>query len=409
MKISSYLRLRIIDVLFVIAIGAFSAIWLQMLPRIAALFPICFAVSLLSAKYLAHSEKLRYLLGSTALGAIFAGQLMFPLEYYFFVQSAFKAMFIFAYVYPNLLVGLLLGISLPCLFFKLALASHIPYLIFRGQMVGAFIVPILCHSISYLIYRLIAERNAYRELSVTLRLEIDQEYKEREIINEKLNRLGRLNMVGQMAATMAHEIRNPLTTVRGYLQYFERKDCFSEYKDALQLMIEEIDRANAIISEYLSLAKNKSIDLKRANLTNILLSLKPLLENDANSAGHSVYFDLHDTADIIVDESEIKQMVINLVRNGWEAMTNRGQITITTCMHEDKVLLSVKDRGPGIPKHVIKKLGTPFFSTKEMGTGLGLAVCFHIVERHGALIHFEPTEQGTTVSVSFPVLVQKIE
>jgi len=403
LKISSYLRPHIINVLFVIAVGAFSAVWLHMLPMIAALFPICFAVSLLAAKYLAHSEKLRYFLGSIAFGAIFAGQLLFPLEYYSFVQIVFKVVFIFAYVYPNALVGLLLGICLACLFLKLALVSHIPVEVFKGQMIGIFMVPILCHSISYLIYSLIDERNAYRELSVKLRGEIEHEYKERESINEKMNRLDRLNLVGQMAASIAHEIRNPLTSVRGYLQYFERKDCFSEYRNALQLMIEELDRANAIISEYLSLAKNKSIELKRANLTNILLAIKPMLEADAICTGHTVYFDMHDTADIIMDESEIKQMVINFVRNAWEAMENRDQITITTCMHEDKALLSIKDRGAGIPKHVIEKLGTPFFSTKEMGTGLGLAVCFRIAERHGALIHFESTEQGTTVTVSFRI------
>jgi signal transduction histidine kinase len=399
LKAPSYHRLRIINILFVIAVGAISVAWLSMLPKLAALFPICFAVSLLSAKYLARTEKLRYLLGAAALGAIFTGLPL--LEYRYFLQIIFKVAFLFAYVYPNLLVGVLLGLCLVCLFLKAALAAHIPFDAFMGQMIGIFMVPVLCHSISYLIYRLLDERNAYRDLNVKLRAEIEQEYKERERVNKKMNRLDRLNLVGQMAASIGHEVRNPLTSVRGYLQYFERKDCFSEYRDDLQLMIEELDRANAIITEYLSLAKNKSIALKRANLNNILLVLKPMLEVNAIPIGHTVYFDLHDTVDIIMDESEIKQLVINLVRNGWEAMTKPGQITITTCMHEDEVLFSIRDRGPGIPQHIIDKLGIPFFSTKEMGTGLGLAVCFHIVERHGALIHFEPSEQGTTVKVIF--------
>lgn len=144
-------------------------------------------------------------------------------------------------------------------------------------------MPVLCHIIAHLIQRLIADRNAYRETSVRLRAEIELEYQEKERVKEKLYRLERLNLIGDMAASIGHEVRNPLTTVRGYLQFFEGKDGFIQYREALRLMIEELDRANCIITEFLSLAKNKRMDLRPVNLNRSLLALRPILEVDAIS------------------------------------------------------------------------------------------------------------------------------
>ncbi|HWQ61756.1 MAG TPA: ATP-binding protein [Negativicutes bacterium] len=247
------------------------------------------------------------------------------------------------------------------------------------------------------------DRDAYRELSAKLRTEIEQEYAEKAKVNEKLSKLDRLNLVGETAASICHEVRNPMTTVRGYLQFLEGKHRFAQDKDALLLMIAELDRANSIITDFLSLAKNKRVDLQPGNLKKVLLAIKPMLEINVLRSGHALDYDLQDTPDIIMDEGEIRQLIINLTQNGLEAMVDPGRIFIRTLVHDNAVLLSLTDAGKGIPPEIMEKLGTPFFTTKDNGSGLGLAVSFRIAERHRASINFTSSPAGTTATVSFPI------
>ena len=108
--------------------------------------------------------------------------------------------------------------------------------------------------------------------------------------------------------------------------------------------------------------------------------------------------------EIEFDESEIRQLILNLVRNGVEAMNSSGSVTISTIRGKDHVLIKVADTGSGIPAEVMNKIGTPFFTTKEEGTGLGLAVCYRIANRHGAEISITSGETGTTFSVKFATI-----
>ena len=224
---------------------------------------------------------------------------------------------------------------------------------------------------------------------------------EQERYEADLMRLDRLNLVGEMAAGIGHEIRNPLTTVRGYLQFFMLKAKYAEYISQFTIMIEELDKANGIITEYLSLAKNKTIALKRGNINTILEALSPLLQAEAYHCGHSLEIEMQAIPDIWLDGNEIRQMVLNLVRNGIEAMEQNGKITLKSYIEAGKVVLAVSDTGKGIPKAVMDKLGTPFFSTKEGKTGLGLAVCYRVADRHGGKIEVETTPKGTTFYVKF--------
>lgn len=212
----------------------------------------------------------------------------------------------------------------------------------------------------------------------------------------------RLNLVGEMAAGIGHEVRNPMTTVRGYLQFFQHKEKFAEYKNQLRTMIEELDRANAIITEFLSLAKEKMTDLKIGNLNGTIHALFPLLQADAFRLGHELQADIGDIPPIFYDEKEIRQLILNLVRNGFEAMDSDGILTIKTCNSGfDEIILSIQDTGKGIPKEILHKISTPFFTTKDSGTGLGLPVCYRIAERHKAKIEIATSSEGTTFSVIF--------
>lgn len=223
----------------------------------------------------------------------------------------------------------------------------------------------------------------------------------RKKIEQEMARLERLNLVGEMAASIGHEVRNPMTTVRGFLQMLERRtenDANAEY---FKLMIEELDRANSIITEFLSLAKNKSVDLKMRNLNDIISAIYPLVKADGMLASQQISVETGVIPEIWLDEKEIRQLILNLVRNGLEAMPPKKRLLIRTYAEKNEVVLAIKDEGPGIPTHILDKLGTPFITTKEIGTGLGLAVCYSIANRHKATIIPETGPEGTTFYVRF--------
>ena len=204
-----------------------------------------------------------------------------------------------------------------------------------------------------------------------------------------------------MAANVAHEIRNPLTTVKGYLQLFQRKPSFANYQEQFNLLISELDRANLIIQEYLSLCKSKSRELKSSQLNQIIQDIYPLLKAAANATSKDVCYSAAPTPAVCLDEKEIRQLLLNLVRNGLEAMDPGGTITIRTYVENGDVVLSIQDQGKGIPQHILDNIGKPFLTTKENGTGLGLAVVYRIVSDHRATNQVDSGSRGTTFKVIF--------
>lgn len=224
---------------------------------------------------------------------------------------------------------------------------------------------------------------------------------ERKKIEKEMIRLDRLDLVGEMAAGIGHEVRNPMTTVRGLLQLLLSKETNPEKLDYFALMIQELDRANSIITEYLSLAKNKRVTLKMQSLNSIVTNLLPLLQAGAIVANKTVTTQLDNIPNILVDEKEIQQMILNLVRNGLDAMSIDGILTIKTYTDDQDVVLEVEDHGSGIDPQIIDRLGTPFVTSKDGGTGLGLAVSYSIANRQNAKISFSTSPKGTTFYVRF--------
>ena len=213
--------------------------------------------------------------------------------------------------------------------------------------------------------------------------------------------LERLNLVGEMAAGIGHEVRNPMTTIRGFLQMLIKKQECVKYWEYYKLMIEELDRANAIITEFLSLAKERIVSPHSKNINMIIKSLLPLIEAAAIVANKYIKVELSEIPDFLVDDKEIRQLILNLVRNSLDAMSPGGYLTIRTYIEENEVILAIKDQGTGIAPEVLKKIGTPFFTTKEQGTGLGLAICYGIAAHHNAVIEVETSEKGTTFFIRF--------
>ncbi|MDD4768088.1 MAG: PAS domain S-box protein [Desulfotomaculaceae bacterium] len=217
----------------------------------------------------------------------------------------------------------------------------------------------------------------------------------------EMARLDRLDLVGEMAAGIGHEIRNPMTTIRGFLQILGEKENYIQDKRYFDLMIDELDRANAIITEYLSLAKNRLVVLKMQNLNSIILNLFPLINADALVTDKNIEMELGEIPDLLLNEKEMHQMILNLVRNGLQAMVPGGTLVVKTFAGADGVIMAVKDQGKGIEPEVLEKIGTPFFTTKDTGTGLGLAVCYSIAARHNARIEIDTGSAGTIFSVRF--------
>ena len=230
---------------------------------------------------------------------------------------------------------------------------------------------------------------------------------ERKEMEKEMLRLDRLNLVGEMAAGISHEVRNPMTTVKGFLQILREKPDCVQYKDYYNLMIDELDRANSIISEFLSIGKSKTTEMTMQNLNDILHSLAPLIQADAVGQGKNIYLETSKVPDLLLNDKEIRQVILNLARNGLEAMPQGGCLGIRTFVDNDDVVLAVKDQGAGIPPEQMEKLGTPFYTTKEKGTGLGLANCFSIVARHQGTIQVESGSGGTTFYVKFNIAQQK--
>lgn len=216
-------------------------------------------------------------------------------------------------------------------------------------------------------------------------------------------RLNQLYLVGETAASIGHEIRNPLTTVHGFLQVLKAKEECAKYHGNFELMISELDRANNIIGEFLNLAKDKSLELNLKNINAAVESIFPLIEAYALNYNVRLERSLGKTAEFLLDEKEIRQLILNLARNGIESMPSGGVLSISTYMENQQIVLSIRDQGRGIDSNLIGQLGTPFLTTKEKGTGLGLAICYSIARRHNAVIEVESSPKGTEFFIRFNI------
>ncbi|NLZ93471.1 MAG: PAS domain-containing protein [Firmicutes bacterium] len=221
----------------------------------------------------------------------------------------------------------------------------------------------------------------------------------------EIARLERLNLIGQMAGGLGHEIRNPMTTVHGFLQLLRSKKEYQQDKQCIEMMMSELEKANAIISEFLILSNKEVTQKAVSNINEIINSLQPLIETTALRQNKSVSFDLVAVPDVYVNEKEIRHVILNLVYNALDASDT---VFIRSYCRGTTVAIDIIDHGHGIPADVLEKLGTPFLTTKENGTGLGLPVSFSIIQRHGGLIDVQTNSGGTTISIQLPALLNEM-
>ncbi len=243
------------------------------------------------------------------------------------------------------------------------------------------------------------------ETVTALRSQLCGEYAAKEKVAAEMARLDRLNLIGEMAAGVVHEIRNPMTVIRGYIQRAMQK---ANGPQATQYatIIEELDNMNATLTAFLSLAKNRRVEIGLHNVNKIISSIMPLIEADACKAGVTLRFEPAERPLMAyADEKEIRQLVLNLTRNAIEATPAKGILSIETALIGKAVNLTVTDTGGGIAPWHIEKIFDPFFTTKDNGTGLGLAICKSIIDRHNGRIEvFSKQGTGTTFTIEIPAV-----
>ncbi|MGN4426620.1 GAF domain-containing sensor histidine kinase [Bacillus cereus group sp. MYBK30-1] len=225
---------------------------------------------------------------------------------------------------------------------------------------------------------------------------------EKKQYEQELKRLSNIELIGQMAAGISHEIRNPMTTVRGFLQLLKEENSYENHNKYFNLMIEELDRSNSIITEFLSMGNTRKSDLQMLDLNSIIYDIIPLIKIDTYNQNKYIQVDTNDIPELLLNRNEIRQLLLNLYRNGLEAMSTEKVLTISTYKEgQNCAVLAVQDQGKGIKPEVLEKLGTPFYTTKDNGTGLGLGVCYAIAARHNAKIEIQTGSEGTTFFVKF--------
>ncbi|RLQ93429.1 ATP-binding protein [Falsibacillus albus] len=241
-------------------------------------------------------------------------------------------------------------------------------------------------------------RSGKRKALVTIGRDISQQKSAEAMLLKK----EKLSVVGEIAAGIAHEIRNPLTSLRGFIQLmYETK---SVTKDYLEIMSSEIDRINQIVSELLVLAKPQSKSNALFNFHDALDYVLNVMRHEAMLKGIELKLESSQDAQIFGDKNQIIQVLINIVKNGIDAMDNGGTIAIQEEIVGNELKVVIIDEGIGIPEDRLNRLGEPFFTLKEKGMGLGLTISNKIIHDHkGTLDINSCLGEGTTVQLSLPV------
>ncbi len=214
----------------------------------------------------------------------------------------------------------------------------------------------------------------------------------------------KLSLVGELAAGVAHEIRNPITAIKGFIQLFQQGLIRDEYFD---IILSEFNRIEGIIKEFLSLAKPQESQLNPVDIHTLLKEVETLISPEAYLKNVEFSIEIEpDIPTVMCDANQIKQVLLNLCKNSMEAMDpNRvGFIKISVQVENAGLCMNVIDNGIGISEDRLKRLGEPFYSNKEKGTGLGLMLCFRIIRQHNGSITFKSKEnKGTTSQIRIPL------
>ncbi|MEW6173361.1 MAG: ATP-binding protein [Bacillota bacterium] len=225
-----------------------------------------------------------------------------------------------------------------------------------------------------------------------------------------LEKAEKLAAMGKLAAGLIHEIKNPLTSVRGFIQLLTEKATFGgKEREYLDVVLSEIDRVNEIIRSFLYLARSGEFRPVLLSLERVVKDILMVVENQAASKGIEIIYEcMPDTPNVFADPEQVKQVLHNLIQNAFQAMPSGGRLVVRIApdMSGGWVVLEVADTGVGIAPEHFSRLGEAFFTTKDDGTGLGLAISYRIIEDHHGRIEIQSEEgKGTRFLIKLPMAV----
>ncbi len=225
-----------------------------------------------------------------------------------------------------------------------------------------------------------------------------------EQLEKDLQKSEQLRLVSELAASVAHEVRNPMTVARGFIQLIHSNSKLTDdEKKYLQLTISELDRAQSIISDYLSLAKPKEKVNEPVLVYHVMDKVRHTVQAYALMNNVSVFLDVPTHLKVKADDKELTQVLLNLAKNGIEAMEHGGSLFLTGSQKESHVILKVKDTGCGMTNEQVKRLGTAYYSTKEKGTGLGLMITYNLIRSWGGQVTVNSkVDIGTEFIIQLP-------
>ncbi|TFD99702.1 ATP-binding protein [Jeotgalibacillus salarius] len=250
----------------------------------------------------------------------------------------------------------------------------------------------------------IFHKDGSRKALITIGRDISQQ----KAAEEQLLRREKLSVAGELASGIAHEIKNPLTSLKGYVQLMKENGTLSE--ERVELMASEIDRIHAITEELLVLSKPEIKKQEQFSICESVEYVINFMKHQAASRDIEIKVNRLTTDNRYIhgDRNQIVQVFINLIKNSIEAIDKDGEISIKPSVHERTIQIELCDTGPGIPEEMFEKISEPFYTTKEKGMGLGLTICHRIVQAHGGTLVFENLpEGGTNAIVKLPLYSQE--
>lgn len=249
------------------------------------------------------------------------------------------------------------------------------------------------------------ERRQRAKLEQT-KQELERVYQELQQNLERLRKAERLYAAGQLSASLAHEIRNPLLSISGAAGILKRGHASQEnVQECLEIIDKESQRLNKLLTHFLDFARPRAPRFQRTDLAAVIDSVVTLAGHSPGAGAVELLCQVQDTLpEIECDPEQLKQVLLNLLINAIQANDGAGQVRITAAAGDQRVSIAIRDQGCGIPAEQRDRIFDPFFTTKENGTGLGLAIASKIVEQHGGLLAADDNpDHGMTLRLELPL------
>lgn len=243
-------------------------------------------------------------------------------------------------------------------------------------------------------------------ISVILFVILNEKTRRDALLAKEITKLEKLNTVSIIAASISHEVRNPLTVTKGFLQLLDDSSLSDQdRKYYINTAIEALTKAESTITDYLTFAKPSLENVKLLDLCKELTSVKNLVEPYATMNNVAIDMDLQGRSYIAGEKEKLHQCLINIVKNGIEAMPQGGKLKIRLDRFENNAMITIADTGMGMTKEQLERLGNPFFTTKDIGTGLGTMVVYSVVKSMRGTIHVDSQpDNGTRFSIILPAV-----